>query len=158
MIDDGNRKHDKYSSSFTKNELHGHTPMCGHMGTSGVQPKDIIIFLYTFYTFRKTLNHFRLFPPSFLLHVPGLLFSSLRFSGKTTHTHTTFKKKSWDFAAAASSKASLMVDVPSGDKKKQPQPQTKTALKTMTTTTSLVGAKNTMGQTKQWQTLESIAL
>ena len=27
-----------------------------------------------------------------------------------------------------------------------------------TTTTSLVGAKNTMGQTKQWQTLESIAL
>jgi hypothetical protein len=51
-----------------------------------------------------------------------------------------------------------MVDVPSGDKKKQPQPQTKTALKTMTTTTSLVGAKNTMGQTKQWQTLESIAL
>ena len=101
MIDDGNRKHDKYSSSFTKNELHGHTPMCGHMGTSGVQPKDIIIFLYTFYTFRKTLNHFRLFPPSFLLHVPGILFSSLRFSGKTTHTHTTFKKKSWDFAAAA---------------------------------------------------------
>jgi hypothetical protein len=83
--------------------------MCGHMGTSGVQPKDIIIFLYTFYTFRKTLNHFRLFPPSFLfrltvflrlfppsfllsflLHVPGIFFSSLRFSGKTTHTHTTF--------------------------------------------------------------------
>ena len=101
-----------FSGLMNKNELHGHTPMCGHMGTSGVQPKDIIIFLYTFYTFRKTLNHFRLFPPSFLfrltvflrlfppsfllsflLHVPGILFSSLRFSGKTTHTHTTFLKK-----------------------------------------------------------------
>ena len=46
---------------------------------------------------------FRLFPPSFLLmYFTCILFSSLRFSGKTTHTHNNFKKnKSWDFAAAA---------------------------------------------------------